>query len=285
MQRAKALQFVKAAPASREGSGGVYTFRANDGLPDRYQDRVSPQGWQLDSYNANPVILYNHDEFAGSLVGAPLLPIGKGHAYIEGDALFVDVEFDQGDEFAKKVESKVAGGFLNAVSVRYLMTKFAENELGGYDSHEQDLLEISVVTIPGNQRAVRVMKSIEKDVEAVVRRVVAEVMRAKAEEKPAAPSVEEPVPEKEMKAAGGALVECNSCEWKSETPACPECGGEVTAFQVETETETEAEPEETPASATAAPGDEKPAVEKSLNLNELAKEIAARTLSILKENA
>lgn len=278
MQRAKALQFVKAAPASREGSGGVYTFRANDGLPDRYQDRVSPKGWQLDSYNANPVILYNHDEFAGSLVGAPMLPIGKGRAYVEGDALYVDVEFDQGDEFAKKVEAKVAGGFLNAVSVRYLMTKFEENELGGYDSHEQDLLEISVVTIPGNQRAIRV-KAIENDVESVVRRVVAEVMKAQAEEAPA----EKPPVEEAAKAAGGALVECNSCEWKSETPACPECGGEVTAFQVESETE--AEPAESPASAAAAPGDEKPAVEKSLNLNELAKEIAARTLSILKENA
>jgi HK97 family phage prohead protease len=280
MQRAKALQFVKAAPAPHEGSGGVYTFRANDGLPDRYQDRVSPKGWQLDSYNANPVILYNHDEFAGSLVGAPMLPIGKGRAYVEGDALFVDVEFDQGDEFAKKVEAKVAGGFLNAVSVRYLMTKYQENDLGGYDSLEQDLLEISVVTIPGNQRAVRV-KSLENDVESVVRRVVAEVMKAQVEEKPA----EEPPAGKVAKAEGGALVECGACDWKSTIPSCPECGGAVTAFQVETETEVETEPAENPAAAAAAPGDEKPAVEKSINLNELAKEIAARTLSILKETA
>lgn len=273
MQRAKAFTFVKAAPAPEEGGGTVYTFVANDGLPDRYQDRVSPKGWKLDSFNANPVILYNHDELAGLSTGAPLLPIGKGRAYLEGERLLVDVQFDQGDEFAKKVEAKVAGGFLNAVSVRYLMLKYQENELGGYDSFEQDLLEISIVTIPGNQRAVRV-KALETDVEAVVRRVVAEVLGQKAAE----PVPAEPVPEEKPKAAGGALVKCGSCEWKTEVPACPECGGEVSAFQVE------AEPvSESPASAAAAPEDEKPAVVQSLNITELAKSIAALTLSQLKE--
>ncbi|NOJ81181.1 hypothetical protein HNV28_23120 [Myxococcus xanthus] len=71
------------------------------------------------------------------------------------DAL-VDVEFDQEDDFARKVESKVSRGILNAVSVRYLMHRYHENERGGFDCEQQELLEISVVTIPGNQRAVRV---------------------------------------------------------------------------------------------------------------------------------
>lgn len=276
MQRAKAFQFVKAAPAPEEGGGTVFTFVANDGLPDRYQDRVSVKGWKLDSFNANPVILYNHDEFAGAAVGAPVLPIGKGLVRIEGKQLLVDIKFDQNDEFAKRVEAKVAGGYLNAVSVRYLMLKYQENELGGYDSLEQDLLEISIVPIPGNQRAVRV-KALETDIEAVVRRVVAEVLKSQAE-KPA----EEPEPVPAEKAEGGALVECGACGWKSEIPACPECGGEVTAYQVETETEVETEPAKTPAAAAAAPGEEKPAVEKS-NPTELAKAIAALVLSNLEK--
>lgn len=273
MQRARTFQFVKAAPAP-DGGGTVYTFVANDGLPDRYQDRVSPKGWKLESFNANPVVLYNHDEFAGAFIGAPLLPIGKGVAYLEGDRLMVDVTFDQGDEFAKKVEAKVAGGYLSAVSVRYLMLRYEENELGGFDSLEQDLLEISIVPIPGNQRAVRV-KNLDTDIEAVVKRVVAEVLKAQEEKQ-----VEEtaPAPAPAAKATGGAIVECGACEWKSEIPACPECGGEVTAFQVEAETE----PAEDPAAAAAAPGAEKPAVEQS-NPNELAKHIAALVLSHLQE--
>lgn len=135
----------------------VYKFRANDGEPDRFNDRLSVRGWQLDSFNANPVILYMHDEGSGGPLGlAPkLLPIGKGRAYVSGAALMVEIEFDQNDEFARKVESKVEGGFLNAVSVRYLMLDYEPNDLGGIDSHRHELLEISVVTIPGNQRAVR----------------------------------------------------------------------------------------------------------------------------------
>lgn len=141
----------------------VYTFRANDGEPDRYQDRLSVRGWDLEAFNANPVILYMHDEGAGGPLGlAPkTLPIGKGRAYVKGDALMVDIEFDQDDEFAKRVEAKVEGGFLNAVSVRYIMLDFKANELGGFDCAEQELLEISIVTIPGNQRALRAKAAAE----------------------------------------------------------------------------------------------------------------------------
>lgn len=149
----------KDAPDPTEGTPRLHTFRANDGDFDRYNDRLSVQGWMLDAFNANPVILYNHDDGSGGFFGTgrkDVLPIGKGRAYVQGDALLVDVEFDQEDDFARKVESKVARGILNAVSVRYLMHRFHENERGGFDCEQQELLEISVVTIPGNQRAVRV---------------------------------------------------------------------------------------------------------------------------------
>ncbi|NVJ20645.1 HK97 family phage prohead protease [Myxococcus sp. AM011] len=149
----------KDAPAPAEGAPRLHTFRANDGDFDRYNDRLSIQGWMLDAFNVNPVVLYNHDDGSGGLFGTgrkDVLPIGKGRAYVQGDALLVDIEFDQEDDFARKVESKVARGILNAVSVRYLMHRYHENERGGFDCEQQELLEISIVTIPGNQRAVRV---------------------------------------------------------------------------------------------------------------------------------
>ncbi|WP_254360968.1 hypothetical protein [Corallococcus exiguus] len=80
---------------------------------------MSVQGWRLDAYAANPVVLYMHDDGSGGLFGAgrtDILPIGKGRAYVQGDALLVDIEFDQDDEFARRVESKVEKGILNAVS-------------------------------------------------------------------------------------------------------------------------------------------------------------------------
>jgi HK97 family phage major capsid protein/HK97 family phage prohead protease len=160
VSRSKAFRLERVKSASPdEGKPKAYKFRANDGDWDRYQDRLSVAGWQLDAFNANPVILYNHDAGDGGWLGLArkdVLPIGRGRAYVEGDALMVDIEFDQDDEFARKVESKVEKGILNAVSVRYVMKRYHENERGGYDCDEQELLEISVVTIPGNQRAVRV---------------------------------------------------------------------------------------------------------------------------------
>lgn len=152
-----------------------YTFRANDGEFDRYQDRLSVQGWSLKAFNANPVILYNHDAGDGGFLGLgrkDVLPIGKGRAYVQGDALYVDVQFDQTDEFAKRVESKVEQGILNAVSVRYTIPDgaYTENEKGGLDSTAQELLEISIVTIPGNQRALRV-KGVDGDASDLVEKI------------------------------------------------------------------------------------------------------------------
>lgn len=178
-----------------EGKPTVYKFRANDGEFDRYNDRLNVKGWKLADFNANPVIFYNHDSGLGLCDDRKTLPIGKARAYVEGDALMVDIEFDQDDEFAKAVESKVAKGILNAVSVGYRMVegKYRENEKSGWDCDEQELLEISVVTIPGNQRALRIKaahEAREKFAEDVIDRAVAKIV--KALQTPAAPP---PAPE------------------------------------------------------------------------------------------
>jgi hypothetical protein len=71
----------KDASAASDGKPKVFKFRANDGAFDRYQDRLSVKGWKLDAFNANPVILYNHDAGDGGFLGLgkkDVLPIGKG---------------------------------------------------------------------------------------------------------------------------------------------------------------------------------------------------------------
>ncbi|ADO68707.1 HK97 family phage prohead protease [Stigmatella aurantiaca] len=179
---AAALTTVEAGSSRR-----VYTFTASDGDFDRYSDRLSVNGWRVDAYNANGVVLFNHDDGAHAAWtgAAPALPIGKGRVYTENDALMIDIEFDDDDDFAKRVERKVAKGILNAVSVRYLMLpgQYRENERGGFDCDAQELLEVSIVTIPGNARAVR-SKALEDDelVERIATRV-AELLGDSAEEK------------------------------------------------------------------------------------------------------
>ncbi|TQF14241.1 primosomal replication protein N [Myxococcus llanfairpwllgwyngyllgogerychwyrndrobwllllantysiliogogogochensis] len=199
-----------------ESIGGrrIYKFRASDGDFDRYSDRLNVKGWRVDGYNANGVVLFNHDDGAeaASSGAEPQLPIGKGRVYVEGDALMVDVEFDDEDEFAKKVERKVAKGILNAVSVRYLMLpgQYRQNERGGYDCDAQELLEVSVVTIPGNARAVRA-KSFEDEGEDIVERIAArvvELLDARAEAK----STDDEEPETEEAAEPASETEVPPAE-------------------------------------------------------------------------
>jgi hypothetical protein len=142
-----------------------YSFVASTGTEDRYHDRLNPAGWDLRAFNATGgPILYNHDAGDGGALGLgrkDVLPIGKGRAYLSGGKLLVDVTFDPADTFAQQVESKVSGGFLNTVSVRYIMKDYAANSLGGVDCSAQELIEISLVALPGNAEALRVKAGAE----------------------------------------------------------------------------------------------------------------------------
>jgi HK97 family phage prohead protease len=132
-----------------------YSFIASNDKIDRMGDVINQSGWSLNAYKRNPVILFNHDSRS--------LPIGKGSAEIIDGQLMIDIEFDENDELAKKIKSKVEGGFLNAVSVGFKPIRAVErNTLNQEDKYygeygtyfeKAELLEVSVVTIPANSNA------------------------------------------------------------------------------------------------------------------------------------
>jgi len=149
----------KKASQSAEKRSPV-TFIASTDTPDRYGDVVG-QNWNLEAFERNPVILFNHNSAA--------MPIGKGKAYVQDGRLMIDVEFDQNDEDAKKIESKVRGGFINAVSVGFqpleavLRSALPEGHQykakKGYYFPKSELLEVSIVTIPANNEATLTAKN------------------------------------------------------------------------------------------------------------------------------
>lgn len=130
-------------------------FVASTATPDRYGDIVDQKGWDLSAYNRNPVVLFNHNP--------QQMPIGKGRAYVENDQLMLEVEFDQNDEMARKIEDKVRGGYISAVSVGFQPAESiprsrlpADNPYhgkSGYYFAKSELLEVSIVTIPANNEA------------------------------------------------------------------------------------------------------------------------------------
>ena len=134
---------------------GTYSFVASTENSDRYGDVINQKGWSLEAYNRNPVVLLNHNSNS--------LPIGKGKVQIKGGQLMIDVEFDQEDELARKVESKVKNGYINAVSVGFNpIESKRRSELPkehkafgkrGMYFEKSELLEVSIVTIPANSDA------------------------------------------------------------------------------------------------------------------------------------
>ena len=124
-------------------------FCFSDGAVDRMNDRIDARGWELDSFNRNPVALWAHDS------AQP--PIGRAsNVRVEGDRLMGTIEFAEPETyaFADTIYRLVRGGFINAVSVGFLPLEYAyvddKDRPWGIDFKRQELLEISVCPVPAN---------------------------------------------------------------------------------------------------------------------------------------
>jgi HK97 family phage prohead protease len=116
---------------------------------DRDSDRVAVEGWQLDNYRRNPVVLWAHDH------SQP--PVARSQTIgVEVDGLVAQARFTPKDlyPFGYMTFQLYAEGFLNAVSVgfRPLAWRWSEEEgrERGIDFLHQELLEFSCVPVPAN---------------------------------------------------------------------------------------------------------------------------------------
>lgn len=135
------------------------TFVVSDGQVDRHGDSLNPNGWQIENYMKNPVVLFGHNYKD--------LPVGKTlKIWVEnGQEVLARMKFAKHD-FAKKVWDLIEGEFLNATSVGFIPLKLDEE--GQYTWSNMELLEISVVPVPANPRALGkkeliIIKSLEEE--------------------------------------------------------------------------------------------------------------------------
>lgn len=136
-------------------AGEPLTFVASSSGLNRYGYALRNDGWRLDNFNANPVVLWMHNPMRP--------PIGQGRALAKDDRVILDsVTFDTEDELARAVESKFRRGFLNAVSVGYGFVNEDGTPMRDWWrlSNEQvqneafyDLEEVSAVSVPGDPHA------------------------------------------------------------------------------------------------------------------------------------
>ncbi|UVS81836.1 hypothetical protein [Actinokineospora sp. UTMC 2448] len=133
------------------------TFVASTTNMNRKGFALRNEGWRLDNYNANPVVLWMHNPFTP--------PIGTGRALSKTSTIVLDgVRFDRDDELARMVESKYRRGFLNAVSVGWDFVREDGTAVLDWwrlrpeeirDELWYDLAEVSAVSVPGDPGALR----------------------------------------------------------------------------------------------------------------------------------
>jgi HK97 family phage prohead protease len=128
------------------------TFTISTASVDRMGDTIAVNGWQLDQFRKNPVVLWAHDSSSLPVAKAPKI-------WIEADKLKANAEFTPKGmaKFNDTVFEMYKGGFLSATSVGFAPMKYAFTEdpqrRHGIDFLEQELLEFSAVPVPANAEA------------------------------------------------------------------------------------------------------------------------------------
>lgn len=127
---------------------------------DRELDRIALAGWDLTQYRNNPVVLWAHD--------AQRLPIGRAmdvgvvNGRLMASVKFVPPDMPEAGGFAEAVFRMAKEGWLGATSVGFRPIKWdytndetrgADDWFPGIDFEEQELVELSIVTVPANPEA------------------------------------------------------------------------------------------------------------------------------------
>ena len=140
-----------------------HQFIINTENVNSYGYRILTEGIDYAQYMRNPVVLFMHERGVNAYKGSEV--IGRcTKLYKEGTTLIAEVEFDEQDEFAKKIAGKVERGYIRMASM------FAEIKEVSADPHHLlegqvyetvtacKLVEISIVDIGGNDNALKLSK-------------------------------------------------------------------------------------------------------------------------------
>jgi HK97 family phage prohead protease len=134
------------------GQSRTKRFVFSDATIDLSGDAIKQDGWQLSDFRKNPVALWSHNS------SAP--PIGRAsNVAVVAGKLMGDIEFAPPDIYplADTIFRLVDGGYIKAVSVGFMPIEFEfskdKNRPNGINFLKQQLLEISVCSIPCNPNA------------------------------------------------------------------------------------------------------------------------------------
>jgi HK97 family phage prohead protease len=153
----------------------IYRVPISDETKDRHGTVIKSDGWMFDNFLRNPIISHQHDTFSSD----PDAVVGKGLSVeLDGGITYLTYELEPlGDNpRADKLAKKLDFGSIRAVSVGFNPLSWSKGDRSMGEDPEtiyfrkQDLLEVSIVTIPSNPNATP-DRSIEDSFEEFVRMI------------------------------------------------------------------------------------------------------------------
>jgi HK97 family phage prohead protease len=124
---------------------------------DRDSDVIVPEGCDLSGYRRNPVVGYQHFRHDS-------LPIGSTTSIdiVPGRGIKARWRWLENDPLANRVRNAFDQGVLRAASVGFIASEWSDvRETGGRRFTKWCLLEWSLVAVPANPEAVRVLRGLD----------------------------------------------------------------------------------------------------------------------------
>lgn len=138
--------------------------RARDGFI------LEQKGLEFDRFRANPVVLLNHDDGSGGMLGggSSALPIARSRDELRDtvhDITTAVADFDMEDELAVRVLGKIERGLINSTSIRWIplehrIERIKRDDIAKSETEpvivftRSEVLEWSFVPIPSDTNAV-----------------------------------------------------------------------------------------------------------------------------------
>jgi len=205
---ARAARLKEPQKKERTSEGTGFEFILSDDTPDRMGDIIEVDGWDTKNFERNPIALFNHNKDA---------PIGRWtNVRKQKKQLRATLELAHQGTSPRidEIRSLIDQGILRAVSVGFLPKEFEDIEedskskkgwFGPVRYLQQELLECSLVAVPANSNALRVVKSLGISEETL--KIVFSDQGASMRSKEIASTSGKPVKLKEAKMAKKSIAE------------------------------------------------------------------------------
>ncbi|HEY0881342.1 MAG TPA: HK97 family phage prohead protease, partial [Archangium sp.] len=184
-------QLLADTKAANDTDTGTFEVVITTENLDRYQEVIKLDGWELEHYRNNPIVLWGHDHNQ---------PIG-----VATSVEIIDGKMVARGKFAPNAKGQEVRGLYDMGIIRATSVGFIEKERDGNLITKAELLEFSFVSVPANPYALSLAFEKGLSVDALVTKGLMFVEKAQepeiapeeAEEAPVEPEVEETTEEPE----------------------------------------------------------------------------------------